>query len=121
MAHVSEMNIQFTGSSSDGHSCSQLSNCTLPQNLYDKTAHFRVTSPMNTCATILLFSQILDMPHLANRWIMLTEKYSLTLACVHRKVSNLLLQLVKNGSKSESVALTVANIMTASAWSLLHV
>ncbi len=28
-----DMNIQFTGNSSGGHSCSQHANCTLPQNL----------------------------------------------------------------------------------------
>ncbi len=31
-AYVREMNIQFTGNSSGGHSCSQHANCTLPQN-----------------------------------------------------------------------------------------
>ncbi len=46
MAYGREMNIQFTGTSSGGHSCSQQANCTLPQNicgivLCDKTAHFR--------------------------------------------------------------------------------
>jgi len=49
MAYGREMNIQFMGNSSGGHSCSQHANCTLPQNLQhkivdkcDKTAHFRV-------------------------------------------------------------------------------
>ncbi len=42
-----EMNIQFMGNSSGGHSCSQHANCTLTQKicgivLFDKTAHFRV-------------------------------------------------------------------------------
>ncbi len=32
-AYGREMNIQFTGNSSGGHSCSQHANCTLPQNL----------------------------------------------------------------------------------------
>ncbi len=32
-AYGREMNIQFTGNSSGGHSCSQNVNCTLPQNL----------------------------------------------------------------------------------------
>ncbi len=31
MAYGIEMNIQFTGNSSGGHSCSQHANCTLPQ------------------------------------------------------------------------------------------
>ncbi len=33
MACGREINIQFTGNSSDGHSCSQHANCMLPQNL----------------------------------------------------------------------------------------
>ncbi len=33
MAYRREMNIQFTGNSSGGHSCSQHANCTLRQNL----------------------------------------------------------------------------------------
>ncbi|XP_055774042.1 PRELI domain containing protein 3A-like isoform X2 [Salvelinus fontinalis] len=42
-----EINIKFSGNSSDGHSCSQHDNCMLPQNicgivLCDKTAHFRM-------------------------------------------------------------------------------
>uniref|UniRef100_A0A672KZ82 RING-type domain-containing protein n=1 Tax=Sinocyclocheilus grahami TaxID=75366 RepID=A0A672KZ82_SINGR len=32
-AYGREMNIQFTGNSSGGHSCSQHANCTLPHNL----------------------------------------------------------------------------------------
>ncbi len=34
MAYGREMNLQFTGNSSGGHSCSQHANCTLPQNLW---------------------------------------------------------------------------------------
>ena len=47
-AYGREINIQFSGNSSGGHSCSQHANCMLPQNLRhgivlcDKTAHFRV-------------------------------------------------------------------------------
>ncbi len=33
MAYGREINIQFTGNSSGGHSCSQHANCTLPQKL----------------------------------------------------------------------------------------
>ncbi len=33
MAYGREMNIQFKGNSSGGHSCSQHANCTLPQNV----------------------------------------------------------------------------------------
>ncbi len=32
-AYGREMNIQFTGNISGGHSCSQQANCTLPKNL----------------------------------------------------------------------------------------
>ncbi len=42
-AYGREINIQFTGNSSRGHSCSQHANCMPPQNvLCDKTAHFKV-------------------------------------------------------------------------------
>ena len=46
-AYGREINIQFSGNRSGGHSCSQHANCTLPQletsvALCDKTAHFRV-------------------------------------------------------------------------------
>ncbi len=48
-AYGREMNIQFTGNRSGGHSCSQHANCMLPKTcdicgivLCDKTAHFRV-------------------------------------------------------------------------------
>ncbi len=34
MAYGREINIQFTGNSSGGHSCSQHDNFTLPQNLW---------------------------------------------------------------------------------------
>ncbi len=48
-AYGREMNIQFMGNSSSGHSCCQYNNCTLPQNcdicgivLCDKNSNFRV-------------------------------------------------------------------------------
>jgi hypothetical protein len=41
-AYCREINIQFSGNSSGGHSCSQHAKCTHPQNLCDQTAHFRV-------------------------------------------------------------------------------
>ena len=34
-AYGREINIQFMGNSSGGHSCSEHANCTLPQNLQD--------------------------------------------------------------------------------------
>ncbi len=73
-AYGREMNIQFTGNSSGGHSCSQHANCTLPQNmcdicgivLCDKTAilewPFIVARLRHTCAIIMLSNQHLDMP-----------------------------------------------------------
>ena len=50
VAYGREMNIEFSGNISGGHSCSQHANCTLPQLetplclivLCDRTAHFRV-------------------------------------------------------------------------------
>ncbi len=54
-----EINIQFTGNSSGGHSCSQHTNCTLPQNL--RQLHilewpFIVVSLRHTCAITILIS-----------------------------------------------------------------
>ncbi len=67
-AYGREMNIQFTGNSSGGHSCSQHANCMLPQNLLHLALccviklhilewPFIVASLRHTCA-------ILSMPHL---------------------------------------------------------
>ncbi len=94
-ANSSEMNIQFTANSSDGHSCSQHANCT--QNslktcdicgivLCNKTQHnatikwpFVMTTPRHTCTLIMLFNQYPDMPKLSRGWIALAkEKCSLT-------------------------------------------
>ncbi len=68
-----EMNIQFTGNSSGGHSCSQHDNCTFPQNsvalccvikLHILEWPFIVAILRHTCAIIMLSNQHLDMPHL---------------------------------------------------------
>ncbi len=64
-AYGIEMNIQFTGNSFGGHSCSQHANCTLPQNLRHLwhcaviKLHILewplvVASPRHTCAIIML-------------------------------------------------------------------
>ncbi len=74
-AYGREMNIQFTGNSSGGHSCSQYANCTLPQNLqhlwYCAVIKlqilewpFIVSSLRHTCAIIMLSNQHLDMTHM---------------------------------------------------------
>ena len=44
VAYGRDMNIQLSGNSSSGHSCSEHANCKLPQNLrhFGKTAHFGV-------------------------------------------------------------------------------
>ncbi len=75
MAYGREINIQFTGNSSGGHSCSQHANCTLPQNLRH-LCHCAViklhilewpyiaASLRHTCAIIMLSNQHLDMPYL---------------------------------------------------------
>ena len=85
-----EINIQFSGNSFGGHSCSQHANCTLPQNLrqlwhcvvwqlHILEWSFIVPSTWCTCVMILLFNQLLDIPHLSGGWIILAkEKYSLT-------------------------------------------
>ncbi len=74
-AYGREMNIQFTGNSSGGHSCGQHANCRSLKTcdicgivLCDKTAHlewpFIVASLRHTCAIIVLSNQHLDLPHL---------------------------------------------------------
>ncbi len=72
-AYGREINIQFTGNSSDGHSCSQHANCTLPQKicgivLCDKTAYFRVAfycgQPKAHLCNNHAANQHLDMPQL---------------------------------------------------------
>ena len=84
-----EMNIQFSGNCSGGHSCSQHANCTHPQHLRHlcrcvTKLHilkwpFIVPSTRCTCVMIMLFNQLLDMPHLSGGWIVLAkEKCSLT-------------------------------------------
>ena len=69
---------------SGGHSGSRHANCTLPQ-LVSSLALccvtqllilewlFIVPSTRWTCVMIMLFNQLLDMPHLSGGWIILTE------------------------------------------------
>ncbi len=88
---VREMNIQFTGNISGGHSCSQHDNCTLPKNKATSVAlccviklhilewPFIVASLRHTSSIIMLSNQYLDMPHLWGGWIIsVKEKCSLT-------------------------------------------
>ncbi len=74
-ANGREMNIQFTGNSSGGHSCSQHANCMLPRNLrhlwhcaviklHILEWPFIVANLRHTCAIIMLSNQHLDMPYL---------------------------------------------------------
>ncbi len=97
-----EMNIQFTGNSSGGHSCCQHDNCTLPQNLRH-LRHFAViklhilewpcivASLRHTCAIIMPSNHHLDMPHLWGGWIISAkEKCSLTQICVAETIIHLL-------------------------------
>ncbi len=68
-AYCREMNIQFTGNSSGGHSCSQHANCMLPSKLATSVAlccviklhilewPFIVASLRHTCAIIMLSNQ----------------------------------------------------------------
>ncbi len=73
-AYGREINIQFTGNSSGGHSRSQHANCTLPQNfrhlwncavikLHILECPIIVVSLRHTCAIIMLSNQHIDMPH----------------------------------------------------------
>jgi hypothetical protein len=90
VAYGKEVNIQFSGNSSCGHSCSQHANCTLPQletsvalcwvtKLHILEWPFIVPSTKCTCVVIMPFNQLLDMPHLSGDWIILAkEKCSLT-------------------------------------------
>jgi hypothetical protein len=67
-AYGREINIQFSGNSSHGHSCSQHANCTLTQLQTsvalgcDKTVHFRVVlSPAQGAPVMIVqFNQLLD-------------------------------------------------------------
>ncbi len=88
-AYGREMNIQFTGNSSGGHSCSQHANYSLPQilrhlwhcaiKLHILEWPFIVASLRHTCAIIMLSNQHLDMTHLWGGWILSAkEKCSLT-------------------------------------------
>ncbi len=87
-AYGREMNIQSTGNSSGGHSCSQHANCTLPATSVALCCvikphilewPFIVASLRHTCAIIMLSNQHLDMPHLWGGWIISAkEKCSLT-------------------------------------------
>jgi hypothetical protein len=68
-----EMNIQFSGKSSGGHSCSQHANCMelcCVTKLHILEWPFIVPSTRCTCVMIVLFNQLLDLPHL----IILAEK-----------------------------------------------
>ncbi len=90
-ANGREMNIQFIGNSSGGHSCSQHTNRTLPQNLWSQLTlccviklhilewPFIVASLRHTSAIIMLSNQHLDMSQLWGGWIISAkEKCSLT-------------------------------------------
>ena len=74
-AYGREMNIQFTGNSSGGHSCSQHANCMFPQlatsvalcsviKLHISEWPFNVASLRHTCAIIMPSNQHLEMPNL---------------------------------------------------------
>ena len=84
VAYGRKINIQLSGNSSGGHSCSQHSNYTLPQNLrhlwhcvvwqlHILECPFIVLSTRCTCVMIMLSNQLLDMPHLLDGWIILTK------------------------------------------------
>ncbi len=132
-AYGREMNIQFTGNRSGGHSCSLHANCMLPQNLrhlwhcaviklHILEWPFIVASLRYTCAIIMLSNQHLDMPHLWGGWI-ISAKEKCSLRQIYtdlwtifernrpfvyiEKVSDLWVQLMKNGGKNKSVAFII--------------
>jgi hypothetical protein len=83
-AYGREINIQLSGNSSGGYSCSQNANLTLPQfetsvALCCVTKYhilewlFIVPSTRCTCVMIMLFNQLLDMPHLSGGGIILAK------------------------------------------------
>ena len=83
MAYGREINIEFSGINSGGHYCSPDDNYTLPQNFCGTKLNllewtFVVPSTKCTCVMmIMLFNQLLDMPPLSGRWIILAnEKFS---------------------------------------------
>jgi hypothetical protein len=81
-AYGREMNVQFFGNSSGGHSCSQHAKsvvlCCMTK-LHTFEWPFIVPSTRCTCVMIILFNQLLDMPHLPGGWIILAkEKCSIT-------------------------------------------
>ena len=99
-AYGREMNIQFTGKSSGGHSCCQHANCTLPQNLRPLALccviklnilewSFIVASLRHTCAIIMLSNQHLDMPHLWGGMDYLGKGEVLTITDLDRFVNNI--------------------------------
>ena len=86
-----EINIKLSGNSSGGHSCSQHANCTLPQNVTQlwhcvvwQNCTFLewtciIPSTRCTCVMIMLFNQLLDMPHLSGlSWHLCTNLMSCT-------------------------------------------
>jgi len=90
-AYGREMNIQFTGNSSGGHSCKSACQLHAPSKLVTSVGlccviklhilewPFIVASLRHTCAIIMLSNQHLDMPHLWGGWIISAkEKCSLT-------------------------------------------
>ena len=93
-AYGREINIKFSGNSSSGQTWSQHANCMLPHAIETSVALCCVTKlqilewpfidPRTKCTwvMIMLFNQLVDMPLLSGRWIILAnEKCSLTGMC----------------------------------------
>jgi hypothetical protein len=89
-AYGREINIQFPGNSSGGHSCTQHSNYTLLQletcvalcsfvTQHILEWHFIVPVTRCSCVMIMVLNQLLGMPHVSGGWIIMAkEKCSLT-------------------------------------------
>ena len=95
-AYGREINIQFSGNSSVGHSCIQHANCTLPHlwhcivwQICTFEWHFIFPSTWCTCVMIMIFNQFLDMPHLSGGWIILANKKCSLTGCKQISAQNL--------------------------------
>jgi hypothetical protein len=83
VAYGREINIKFSGNSSDRHSCSQHANCMLSQNMRHLwlcvtklhiLVAFYCPSTRCTCVMIMLFNQLLYIPHLSGGWVILARE-----------------------------------------------
>ena len=104
VAYGREMNIEFSGNSASGHSCSQHANWPLT-NLHILELPFLVPSTTCTCVMIMLFNQLIDMPH---QWMDYLGKGEMLKTTFERNKLfvnmehfwDLLFQLMRHGTKT---------------------